>query len=383
MMDIKNVKNAQKEEFDWIPVEEKLPTENEMVLITFISVLDNKTLCVETACYDGEYWCGEDLYRIKAKVLAWKPLPKPYIPATPTIFLDEKNDFEKRINLLDRTGRFTEKDFYLKEIYQNLTSEQRDVMADKFVKILTATDTDDILEKQDKDYSFFVLSFLQHPNLCILGKDCPSCHEAKEFLKMHDMYKMYHNATVTNICEVDREYLDTNGFVLDNIENWPVFSQNSVISSRHYYVLSFSDGTDHCIIGTEHPTCEEAAEFLKSNEYYEDLMIGRRIKYVREISEEEAFDEFIMEEIEEWPVFHPYPDAKFTSVYDNGSVILTVDCKVNPKTREIFEVSENPIADEHSMTIVREYVTIDGKEYPAVDSMGYPDAVDNPEVYWY
>lgn len=101
MMDTKNVKNAQKEEFNWVLVEEKLPTENEMVLITFISLFDNKTLCVKTAFYDGEHWSGGDFFKIKSKVLAWKPLPKPYIPATPTIFPDEKNDFEKRINILD------------------------------------------------------------------------------------------------------------------------------------------------------------------------------------------------------------------------------------------------------------------------------------------
>lgn len=312
MMNKKNVTTTQKEELDWVPVEERLPNADERVLITFISLLDNKTLCVETAFYDGEHWSGGDFFKIKAKVLAWKSLPKPYIPATPTIFPDEKNDFEKRINILDRVTGLSETAFHLKELYENLAPEQRDALADQFVKVLVSAKIESIPEER-------ITVYANDPNENDIG----------------------------------------------------------------YYVLTFSDGTDHCIIGTEHPTCEEAAEFLKSNECYEDLMFGRRIKYVREISEEEAFDEFVMEEIEEWPVFHSYPAAKFTSVYDNGSVILTVDCKVNPKTREIFEVSENPITDEHSMTIVREYVTIDGKEYPAVDSMGYPDAVDNPEVYWY
>lgn len=315
MMDAKKRKNAQKEEFDWVPVEERLPETNAAVIITFISEVDHETYCVETAFYDNDdrCWRNDQTYvKFIAKVLAWKPLPKPYIPATPTIFPDEKNEFEKRINILDRVTGLSETAFHLKGLYETLGSEQRDAMADQFVKILVSAKIESIPEER-------ITVYANDPNENDIG----------------------------------------------------------------YYVLTFSDGTEHCIIGTEYPTREEAAEFLKTNEYYKGLILERSICEICEISEEEALNEFDPIDIKEWPVFHPYPNAKFTSVYDNGSVILTVDCKINPKTREIFEISENPITDEHSMTIVREYVTIDGKEYPAVDSMGYPDAVNNPEIYWY
>lgn len=72
-------------------------------------------------------------------------------------------------------------------------------------------------------------------------------------------------------------------------------------------------------------------------------------------------------------------DAKFTSVWD-GNDEITTNCKVNLETHEIVEIEtvDAPQVD----ILIREYVIIDGEEFPAVrkdDLVGY----NKENVFWY
>lgn len=70
----------------WIPCSKRLPETTDEVLTTYIVNGNRKKKFVETATYyDGDkgYWSSPwDEYRIagtKVEVIAWMPLPKPYI----------------------------------------------------------------------------------------------------------------------------------------------------------------------------------------------------------------------------------------------------------------------------------------------------------------
>lgn len=70
----------------WIPCSERMPENNDEVLVTY-TVNGKKHRYVETATwYDGDegYWSSPwDEYRVpgtKTEVIAWMPLPTPYRP---------------------------------------------------------------------------------------------------------------------------------------------------------------------------------------------------------------------------------------------------------------------------------------------------------------
>lgn len=67
----------------WIPCFEKLPEENEMVLISakYIGHLSQNAPYVEEGFFTHDGWYsayGDDYSELLAKVVAWMPLPKPY-----------------------------------------------------------------------------------------------------------------------------------------------------------------------------------------------------------------------------------------------------------------------------------------------------------------
>jgi len=67
----------------WIPCFEKLPDENEMVLISakYIGHLSQNAPYVEEGFFTHDGWYsayGDDYSELLAKVVAWMPLPKPY-----------------------------------------------------------------------------------------------------------------------------------------------------------------------------------------------------------------------------------------------------------------------------------------------------------------
>ena len=68
--------------------------------------------------------------------------------------------------------------------------------------------------------------------------------------------------------------------------------------------------------------------------------------------------------------------ATFTSVWDGGYGVTT-DCKVNTETKEVFDIYLVNVDDFDLEILEREYVTIDGKEYPVSR-----DGEDDTE-YWY
>ena len=67
----------------WIPVDEKLPEDFEQVLCWYEYFRYGDYNCMfqtyGVGFYDAiNFMCGGDVTGHKAKVLAWKPLPKPY-----------------------------------------------------------------------------------------------------------------------------------------------------------------------------------------------------------------------------------------------------------------------------------------------------------------
>lgn len=80
--------NRQPKVGEWIPVEEGLPEEHEIVDITYVSEIyeykdDGDIFYIErvtgTAYYKDEKWFDEYDEYILEDVIAWKPRPEPYI----------------------------------------------------------------------------------------------------------------------------------------------------------------------------------------------------------------------------------------------------------------------------------------------------------------
>lgn len=67
-------------------------------------------------------------------------------------------------------------------------------------------------------------------------------------------------------------------------------------------------------------------------------------------------------------------EGTFTSVWDNGHTV-TSKCKVNIETMEVFDI-ETVYVDGLDI-LEREYITIDGKQYPVSESR------ENDGGYWY
>lgn len=60
---------------DWIPVEDGLPEDERMVLVTYMT--KSGISSVDRARFDGKYWRGSGFM---GRVIAWRPLPEPYKP---------------------------------------------------------------------------------------------------------------------------------------------------------------------------------------------------------------------------------------------------------------------------------------------------------------
>lgn len=59
----------------WIPVEDGLPEDERMVLVTYMT--KSGIPSVDRARFDGKYWRGSGFM---GRVIAWRPLPEPYKP---------------------------------------------------------------------------------------------------------------------------------------------------------------------------------------------------------------------------------------------------------------------------------------------------------------
>lgn len=68
-------------------------------------------------------------------------------------------------------------------------------------------------------------------------------------------------------------------------------------------------------------------------------------------------------------------EARFTSVWDGESQEVSVACKVNMDTKEVFDIQTVDVTGVDVLD--REYVTIDGEEYPVSR-----EREDDTE-YWY
>lgn len=59
----------------WIPVEDGLPEDERMVLVTYMT--KSGISSVDRARFDGKYWRGSGFM---GRVIAWRPIPEPYKP---------------------------------------------------------------------------------------------------------------------------------------------------------------------------------------------------------------------------------------------------------------------------------------------------------------
>lgn len=72
--------NEEQDKHRWIPVEERLPEKDDIVLVT-IEGTCGKTLtvkCIELGCYERTWFICSDIKLRKMRVVAWMPLPEPY-----------------------------------------------------------------------------------------------------------------------------------------------------------------------------------------------------------------------------------------------------------------------------------------------------------------
>lgn len=75
-------------------------------------------------------------------------------------------------------------------------------------------------------------------------------------------------------------------------------------------------------------------------------------------------------------------EAEYTSVWDGGAVKLTTRCFVNYKTGEVFDIEPYPGGPDVSV-LDREYVTVNGKEWPVVPADGTDGNGSTPEgAFW-
>ena len=71
-------------------------------------------------------------------------------------------------------------------------------------------------------------------------------------------------------------------------------------------------------------------------------------------------------------------NAAFTSVWD-GDTCVTTPCKVDMDTREVFDIGQNSDVADAVDHLDREYITVNGQEYPVVPS----DEKETEEEFWY
>ena len=67
------IKKDYRDDDDWIPVEDGLPEDERMVLVTYMT--KSGISSVDRARFDGKYWRGSGFM---GRVIAWRPLPEPY-----------------------------------------------------------------------------------------------------------------------------------------------------------------------------------------------------------------------------------------------------------------------------------------------------------------
>lgn len=84
IVDVLNTIEQQPKVGEWIPVEEGLPKKYNGFYEINLVTLENGHVCFGVYRYDSNEWWtrmseGETVYSNKHKVIAWMPLPEPYI----------------------------------------------------------------------------------------------------------------------------------------------------------------------------------------------------------------------------------------------------------------------------------------------------------------
>jgi hypothetical protein len=124
------------EQTEWIPVGERLPKEDESVLLTicanssvygfnknFVKVMYGSY----SPCEDKRDWIVNGVRYYIDNVIAWMPLPKPYDPQE-----SEDNDKREIINLLLFRKRYRE---YLEKKNEQLEKQKEQLGAEELLKV--------------------------------------------------------------------------------------------------------------------------------------------------------------------------------------------------------------------------------------------------------
>ena len=87
-----------------------------------------------------------------------------------------------------------------------------------------------------------------------------------------------------------------------------------------------------------------------------------------------------LEEIKRKNINSVIKNAVYTSVWDGG-IKITADCKVNMKTKEVFDIKMDDNDNIESLDVLdSEYITVDGADYDVVNASENGVAKSD---YWY
>ena len=75
-------------------------------------------------------------------------------------------------------------------------------------------------------------------------------------------------------------------------------------------------------------------------------------------------------------------DAEFTSVWD-GETCITTSCLVNKETKQVFAIEQSETSTESLNTLEREFVVVDGEEYPVFTFEEVLEIPEHKDDYWY
>ena len=76
----------------WIPTSEKLPEKEGSYLTTIVNEYDSRLCYIMVCDYISQVWCPDD-ETASSNVVAWMPLPEPYVP---DIYVGDKTESEDK-----------------------------------------------------------------------------------------------------------------------------------------------------------------------------------------------------------------------------------------------------------------------------------------------
>lgn len=75
-------------------------------------------------------------------------------------------------------------------------------------------------------------------------------------------------------------------------------------------------------------------------------------------------------------------DAEYTSVWDGESVVLSSPCKVNLRTKKVFDIQPCKDAEDSVSVLDREAVEINGQAFPVLTKEDWMRAIADAGYFW-